>query len=65
MEHLYGKCYVIKGETIILRRLIKSQAAERRPQNRSADDIKELRNALFDSINQIRKLKAKEETIHF
>lgn len=47
-------------ETIILRRLIESQAAREAAQNRSADDIKELQNALFDSINQIRKLKAKE-----
>ena len=39
-------------ETIILRRLIESQAAREAAQNRSADDIKELQNALFDSINQ-------------
>ena len=52
-------------ETIILRRLIESQAAREAAQNRSADDIKELQNALFDSINQIRKLKAKENNSFF
>ena len=46
-------------ETIILRRLIESQAAREAALNRSADDIKELQNALFDSINQIRKLREK------
>lgn len=52
-------------ETIILRRLIESQAAREAALNRSADDIKELQNALFDSINQIRKLKAKENNSFF
>lgn len=52
-------------ETIVLRRLIESEAAREAAINRSADDIKELQNALFDTINQIRKLKAKENNSFF
>lgn len=55
----------ILRETIHLRRLIESEAARQAAHNRCAEDIKEIQSALFNSINEIRKLKAKESNSFF
>lgn len=52
-------------ETIRVHRLIESEAARLAAVNRTTEDIKEIQNALFESINEIRKLKLKESNAFF
>ncbi len=52
-------------ETIRLRCLIESEAARLAAINRTTEDIKKIQSALFDSINEIRKLKLKENHAFF
>ncbi|MCI8949571.1 MAG: FadR family transcriptional regulator [Lachnospiraceae bacterium] len=52
-------------ETIRLRCLIESEAARLAAVNRTTEDIKKIQSALFDSINEIRKLKLKENNAFF
>ncbi|ERF60605.1 FCD domain protein [Treponema socranskii subsp. socranskii VPI DR56BR1116 = ATCC 35536] len=52
-------------ESIRMRIVIESEAAREAALNRTSDDIKEIQNALFDSINEIRKLKLKKANSFF
>lgn len=52
-------------ETIRLRCLIESEASRLAAINRTTEDIKKNQSALFDSINEIRKLKLKENNSFF
>ena len=52
-------------ETIRLRCLIESEASRLAAINRTTEDIKKIQSALFDSINEIRKLKLKESNSFF
>ncbi len=52
-------------ETIRLRCLIESEASRLAAINRTTEDIKKIQSALFDSINEIRKLKLKENNSFF
>lgn len=52
-------------ETIRLRCLVESEAARLAAINRTTEDIKEIQSTLFDSINEIRKLKLKENNTFF
>ncbi len=52
-------------ESIRLRCLIESEAARLAAVNRTTEDIKKIQSALFESINEIRKLKLKESNSFF
>lgn len=52
-------------ETIRLRCLVESEAARLAAVNRTTADIKEIQSALFASINEIRKLKLKQNNAFF
>ncbi len=53
------------ADTIKFRRLFEAEAARRASINRTAEDVKNIQQALFDSINEIRKLKANESNSFF
>lgn len=52
-------------ETIRLRSLIEAEAAKEAALNRNTEDTKNIQNALFESINEIRKLKEGEQNSFF
>lgn len=53
------------SETIRLRNLIEAEAAKEAALNRNTKDTKDIQNALFESINEIRKLKEGEPNSFF
>lgn len=52
-------------ESIRVRRILESEAARLAARNRTAEDIKKIQATLFDSVNEIRKLKLKEPNQFF
>ena len=52
-------------ETLDLRRHMEAEAARLAAVNRTTEDIKQIQTALFDSINEIRKLKLQEPNTFF
>lgn len=56
---------VILSETIQLRSVLESEAARQAAHNRTAEDIKNIQSALFESVNEVRKLKAGENNSFF
>lgn len=55
----------ILAESIKLRKLIEAEAARQAAINRTNEDIKNIQNTLFSSINEIRKLKVNEDNSFF